>query len=192
MRFLLAFTIFIALLSFGCDITTNYDEASYPTEGHFAANDTMAFFLNDLLWVPLGRRPKLKWGTEPIEFNYVIRYEEKLEGYRLEINTQMRLLYEGGEILNHYLDLDVKGFTLEEVPGTIVLGDGWERYLSISDRVNDRFFRTAANYPVELEFSTFDTLSKEVEVFFSGQLISADSIGEVLEVREGRITMTLP
>lgn len=193
MRYLLLFVI-LGCLNYGCDLTTRYDETTYPSEEEFARTDTIAFYLNDLLWLPLGVRNSnaLFQAYKSNRFEYSTFTDPLSDLYTFRIRPFMVLRYKDSRILHQQLEMEIKevpGELLSE--GTVLLDGSSGRTMHIHDDLNDKTYRATPEHSVLVTFTSFDSASGRVEAFFSGSIICSDTTAEVKRISDGRVTMTL-
>jgi len=193
MRYLLLFTL-LGCLSYGCEKTTPYDETTYPSEEDFALTDTIAFYLNDLLWQPLGRRSSsaVLQAYKINRFDYSTFSDPLSDVHTFWIRPFMILRYEDRRILHQKLEMEIKQVPAELLSeGTVLLDGSDGRTMHIYDDLNDRVYQATPEHSVLLTFTSFEPASGRVEAFFSGSVIGTDTASVVKRISNGRVTMTL-
>lgn len=182
----------LLLLGFGCKHPdTDEVEATYPSEEHFQTRDTFAFYLNDLLWIPLGVHSSsgLLGSSIPNTPNFSYGYDAIRNIHRLHISCRMTFRKEGNITFDQYFNLRMR--YSGELPATIPLDSADFNNFVISDKYRDRLYSSASSEePVILEITTLDTLNHRIEGIFEGSLIRSDAIGEPVEITSGRFSFT--
>ncbi|KGE88633.1 MAG: hypothetical protein ACE362_08095 [Phaeodactylibacter xiamenensis] len=186
---LLASFLFVLLFS-ACRNVQLYNETTYPSEEDFATTDTLAFYLEDLLWIPFGWSAGLGFfNPEPNTFNYNFR-QEAPGGYAFEILSAMRIATDNDIILDQTIHAELNNIVLSELPGVFVLDSTSNRYWTLKDQKQDKLFISTADHPITLEIPVFDTLQGRMEGFFEGQLVNREDPSEVVTVTEGRFSIS--
>ena len=182
----------LLLLDLGCKHPdTNEVEATYPSEDDFQTRDTFAFYLNDLLWIPLGVGSSSGFfgGGLPNTPNFFFSYDAIRNIHRLNISCRMTFRKEGSITFDQFFNLRMR--YSGELPATIPLNSEASNNFVISDKYRDRLYSSASSEdPVILEITTWDTLNHRIEGIFEGSLIRSDTIGEPVEITSGRFAFT--
>ena len=186
---LLASSLLVLLFS-ACRNVQLYNETTYPSEDDFITTDTLAFYLEDLLWLPFG------WSSgpgffdpEPNTFNYTFQQEEA-GGYSFEISSAMRISTDSEIILNQTIYAQLNNIDPSELPGVFVLDSTSNRYWTLKDQKQDKHYISTTDHSITLEIPVFDTLQGRMEGFFEGQLVNRDAPSEVVNIREGRFSLS--
>jgi hypothetical protein len=193
MRYLLLFAI-LGCLSYGCEKTTPYDQTTYPSEEDFASTDTIAFYLNDLLWLPLGRRSSsaVLQAYKINRFDYSTFSDPLSDVHTFWIRPFMILRYEDRRILHQKLEMEIKQVPAELLyEGTVLIDGSDGRTMRIRDELNDKVYQATPEHSVLVTFTSFESASGRVEAFFSGSIIGTDTTAEVKQISDGRVTMVL-
>lgn len=186
------YTFFLLLiLSFAaCRENPVYDETTYPSEEDFLTNDTLAFYLEDLLWLPYGRSGSLGFfNTEPNVFNYHFRQEESGR-YSFETFCNMRISMNGDLILDHNIYAELTDIDPAELPGTFVLDSIPGRYWTLRDQKQDKLYISTPAHPIVFDIPVFDTLQGRMEGFFEGRLVNQENPSDVVNITEGRFSIS--
>jgi len=166
---------------------TDEVEVAYPSEADFQNKDTVAFYFNDLLWVTLGSQPGM-FAAQENEPNFFYRYDTTKQEHRLSVSSRMTLREDGQATFDQRFNLNVR--YQGTLPGTIPLDSQGVRTFVISDQHQDRLYLSADSNPIQLEIITLDTLNRRIEGFFEGKLERVDTIGEPVEITQGRFGFT--
>ena len=184
------FPLLFILLSSSCRNNPLYDETTYPSEEDFLANDTLAFYLEDLLWIPFGNSPNLSpFSTSPNTFGYSFRKTETGH-YDFEASSAMRITVNSDLILAQSIRVRVRDIDPSELPGTLILNRLPDRYWSLRDQKQDKFFISTSDHPMVLNIPVFDTLQGRMEGFFEGRLVNQKDSLDVVRITEGRFSIS--
>lgn len=163
------------------------DTSTYPSEEDFQRSDTLAFYLNDLLWMPFGFSKGFKWGWD--ENDLQARHwitDDSLRNIRLYAIMNYRK--DGRTTFSQRFELWANDLSPE--PAVILLDAVRYRGIQLADRSNDRFYASTAEAPVRLTITVFDDTQRRIEGFFEGQLFDMDGVSPPVEIRQGRFSMS--
>jgi hypothetical protein len=175
------------MLYAACVPDTLEDLTTYPSEEDFQRFDTLAFFLNDLLWIPFGYTRGFKgWTKNKLQTHHSIASD----GRRIRLSAAMSYRTQGQRTFDQYFSLRMDGLSAE--PARIALDSASYRSIVLEDYRNDRIYETSPDEPVIVEIVVFDTLNRRIEGFFEGQLFEtqAEVPGPPVEIRQGRFSMS--
>ncbi len=180
--------LLVSLLSFAtCEVNTLEDETTYPGEEEFQSADTVAFFLNDLLWIPFGRSPGWEFGWKENNFQGLHLMDPETGLHSVILSGRMSFYKRSVETFDQSVRIALKGIPAET--GEILLGSGEEQFMEIEDFHFDRSYRTIDDDPILLEVTTFDTIIGRVEGLFEGQLYQVET-GEPVDITRGRFALS--
>ena len=185
--------LFLVLIGLGCvQLNTDYDSTSYPSEEDFLTNDTIAFFLNDFLWLPLGNTSGFKGSVgSPNTFQYQASYDSTENIYSFHLFPFMNIRYGGERIFSQSMDTEILNVPEEVVrEGGTVLLDGTEgRMMQLDDAVRSKGYLNTEAHTVRVRFLPIDPATNRVEALFEGEVVARFDEADVFTVRDGRVTM---
>ena len=185
-KIILAFAAIV--LYAACVSDTLEDLTTYPSEEDFQRFDTLAFFLNDLLWIPFGYSRAFKgWSRNGLETHH----SSSADGLRrVHLSATMAYRKEGQQTFRQNFSLRMDG--LSAAPARIALDSAGFRAMTIKDVHNGRTFASAPQEPLIVEIVVFDTLRRRIEGIFEGRLFETETAdpGPPVEIREGRFSMS--
>lgn len=186
--------LLLVLIGSGCvQLTTDYDSTSYPSEEDFLANDTIAFFLNDFLWLPLGNTSGFKgWSAgSPNTFQYQASYDSTENTYSFRLFPFMNIQYEGERIFSQSMDTEILNVPEEVVRegGTVLLDGAEGRMMQLDDAVRNEGYLNTEAHTVRVLFLPIDPATNRVEALFDGEVVARFDDADVFTVRDGRVTM---
>lgn len=183
--------LFLIVLSFyACRENPVYDETTYPSEEDFLSTDTLAFYLEDLLWLPFGRSGSAGFfNSRPNNFNYTFQQDE-FGRYSFETFCSMSITMNGDLILDHNLDMRIQDVDPSALPGTFILDSLPIRSWSLRDEQRDKLYISTTDHVITLEIPVFDTIQGRMEGYFEGQAVNREDPSDVVNIREGRFSIS--